>query len=755
MKWLVYRLGRWAWGEGSHARSLNTVLPAIAVIIMASLLIVLGTIMAKASREGAESEAGNRLAAEAKTFSGLLNQSINVKLSDLESRASSIMALGLHHRPDTLRAWLDGIQQKIPEYTWIGFADRRGTVQASSGSLLKGQSVAQREWFQRGLLSPVTVDLHDAKLLEPYLPKRTDGPWRFIDVAVPLPDANGNTLGVIGAHLSWDWLMTLQKSFAATLPLPRHAEVFVVGADGVIRLAGLSSENSALGHLQSVQIASTGQFGWVRETWPDGNDYFVGFAKNTGPVSAGELDWMTLIRVPAEGYAHLADYAITGIWALVAATIVLFFIGIRMVLRMTLMPVRQLVSQVSEVAQHGGRVDLNAPAPREFRALGEATNQMIRAIEASQSADLAKSRFLADMSHEVRTLLHGMLSHWELTRVADDPAQKEQDLAKAMAYSRDLIALVNDILDLSAIEEGKLRVERVPVGVAGLVRSTALLYEAMAHAKDLSFQTEILIDETLHIIADPLRLGQVLRNLMDNAVKFTEEGCINISVEIEGEPQRLCIRIRDTGIGLSQAQQEMIFGRFEQADPSVRARFGGSGLGLSLSQALIKAMGGEMALHSSPGEGSEFLVRMPMALVAAQAHSNPVPFPSGQPTRLRVLCVDDLKDNRTVLCRWLAKHGHSTEEAASAAEALEKASRSAFDLILMDIDLPDMQGTDAIREIRCAAGPSAQATIYTVSGHAYETDISRSLAAGSNGHIAKPIDYRLLEEKLSQASRNF
>jgi signal transduction histidine kinase len=755
MKPLAREISRWTWGVGDQARALTTVFPVIAMAIMSLLLVVLGLILTKATRETAENEAGNRLAAEAKTFAGLLDQSINAELADLQSRASSFAALQLHREPDRLNAWIDAIERKIPEYNWVGFADREGIVRASSGGLLAGRSVAERDWFQQGLLSAVTIDLHEAKLLEPFLPTRNNGPWRFIDLAVPLHDIDGEILGVIGAHLSWDWLMSLQKKFAATLPLPRHAEVFVAGADGTIRLSGLSSENWRLHELQSFRNAAAGMVGWSREVWADGNDYLVGFAAANSPAKGYQLGWITLIRVPAEGFDATAAHAINGIWALVAATIALFYIGIRALLRVTLSPVRQLVGQVGEVAKHGGRVDLNAPAPREFRALGEATNQMIQSLEASRSADIAKSRFLADMSHELRTLLNGMLGHWELANLCQDPAQREQDLAKSMDYCKEVITLVSDLLDLSAIEESKLRMDRTPAFVAEIVRSNALLYEGPARAKGLEFIVDLHVEESLQIMTDPLRLGQILRNLFSNAVKFTEKGSISVYVELQeiSSQRQLRIAVRDTGMGLSQSQQEMVFGRFAQADPGLYAKFGGSGLGLSLSRNLAKMMGGEMTLCSVPGTGSEFVVLLPVesALTEIKAHEKRA-LPNTK-AGLCVLCVDDLKDNRTLLCRWLSIHGHAAQEAQNAREAVEKATQQPFDLILMDIDLPDMPGTDAIRAIRLSGSASAKAMIYTVSGHGYDADIDRSLAAGSDGHITKPIDYRLLEERLCQLAK--
>jgi signal transduction histidine kinase/ActR/RegA family two-component response regulator len=755
MKQIVRELSRWTWGEGDQARALTTVLPVIAMIIMSLLLLVLGLILTKTTRESAQNEAGNRLAAEAKTFAALLDQSISAELADLQSKAASFAALQLHREPDKINAWIDAIEQKIHEYNWVGFADREGIIKASSGNLLAGQSVAEREWFRQGLLSAVTIDLHEAKLLEPFLPARADGPWRFIDLAVPLR-AGDEILGVIGAHLSWDWLMSLQKKFAATLPLPRQAEVFVAGADGTIRLSDLSFENWRLHELSSFQNAASGMVGWTREVWADGNQYIVGFANASSQANGHQLAWITLIRVPAQSFEATTAHAVNGIWALVAATIALFYVGIRALLRVTLSPVKQLVLQVREVAKHGGRVDLSAHAPREFRALGEATNQMIQSLEASQSADIAKSRFLADMSHEVRTLLHGMLSHWELARLGQDPVQREKDLEKSMGYGKELITLVNDLLDLSAIEEGKLRLDRTPVYIAELVRSNALLYEGPAKAKGLGFVVDIQVEDTLQIMTDPLRLGQILRNLFSNAVKFTAQGSISVSVELQETPlqHQLRIGVRDTGLGLSQSQQEMVFGRFEQTDPALGAKVGGSGLGLSLSQILTKAIGGEMVLRSASGEGSEFIVLLPIEVGPNKIGAKENRALPNTKTQLRVLCVDDLKDNRTVLCRWLSIHGHAPHEAENGTEAIEKAAQQSFDLILMDIDLPDMPGTDAIRTIRSTGSASANAVIYTVSGHAYDADVNRSLAAGSDGHISKPIDFRLLEEKLGQLDKD-
>jgi two-component system, sensor histidine kinase len=748
---LARELGKWVWRAGDSARPLGSVLPVVATLIMATLAIVLGVILTKATRETAQNERGNTLVSEAKTFASLLDQSIASELSDLESRAASLTALGLHHEPRKLSAWIDGIQQKIAEYTWVGFADREGIVRAASGDMLEGRSVAEREWFYQGLLSPTTIDLHEAKLLEPFLPVRADGPWRFIDLAVPLFDNNGDTLGVIGAHLSWDWLMALQKNFAATLPLPRHAEVFVAGKDGKVRLTGVSDANLSLETLTSFQRATLGESGWVRETWPDGNDYIVGFTANPAAPKADRLDWLTLIRVPVQGFDSAADYAIYGVWILIGATIVLFYVGTQLTLRVALLPVRQLVTQVGEVARRGGRVDLSMPTPEEFRALGQATNQMIQAIESSQSADLAKSRFIANISHEIRTLLHAILSYAELIRTSNDPVQTEKDLASLLDYGKELIPLVNDLLDLSAIEEGKLRIEPSAVGIAALVRATVRLYEGLSAAKGLELIVDSRVQENLHIFTDALRLGQILRNLVANAVKFTSHGSVTITVELhEGAAQRiLSIRVRDTGIGLTQAQQDMIFGRFEQTDPSVHKQFGGSGLGLFLARSLVQTMGGDMTLHSELNQGSEFAVTLPVEISRADISHTQQHAVEGEQTRLNVLCVDDLDDNRKVLCRWLALHGHTSVQATTGKEAIKHASTQSFDLILMDIDLPDMPGTEAIRAIRLLSSASAKATIYTVSGHAYSTDVHRSLAAGSDGHLAKPVDYTLLRDKLS------
>lgn len=757
---LQSRLGRWAWGEGRQARSLGNVLPALAVIVMAILLVLLGLVMANATRESAQNEQGNTLEAQAKTFAGLLDQSISRELADLESRAASLASLKLHQDPNKLSIWIDGIRQKIPEYTWIGVADQQGEVQASTEGVLSGHSVAERDWFRQGLRSPTAVDLHEAKLLEPFLPARSDGPWRFIDLAAPLHDAKGNPIGVIGGHLSWDWLMSLKQNFSSLLLLPQGAEVLVAGSDGELRLAGPNASNLGLSTLESFQKAKSGESGWIREPWPDGQDYLVGFAPNPGLGKGHYLGWVTLIRAPVQGLDHASTQAVGGIWILVGSAIALFAVALRIVLRATLAPVNALVAQVGDVAQHGGRVDLSSPNPKEFRALGEATNQMIRAIEASQSADIAKSKFLADMSHEVRTLLHGMLSRLELMRLSQDAHEKAHDLEQALENGKQLVALVNDILDLSAIEEGKIRLERLPVRIAELARSNAGLYEALATSKGLEFELALDLADNTVIMADPLRLGQVLRNLIANAVKFTEQGSVKITVSCrtaDGE-NKLCISVRDTGIGLTQAQQELIFGRFEQAGPGPSMRFGGSGLGLSLARALVEAMQGKMQLHSRIGQGSEFVVLLPIedanepASEYANAKRAPVDAPAAptDPRKLCVLCVDDLKENRTVLCRWLALQGHDAHEACTAREALQKTQQQAFDVILMDIDLPDMQGTQAIAAIRNSGGPSSCAAIYTVSGHAYDTDITRSLASGSNGHISKPIDYALLREKLSQ-----
>ena len=744
------------------------------------LLGVLGITITQINLTRLEREEGNKLVAQSRYFAELLDMTIGRQLMDLESRATLLPTLALHQQPAKLALWLTLIQAKIPEYTWIGFANASGQIVASGNQVLQHQNVTDREWFRAGQQQARTLDLHDAQLLSAHMPARIDGqPWRFIDLAAPVRDRNGTLLGVLGAHLSWDWLIAQHQRFSESLTRQRNTDIIVLGPDGHIRLLGPGLTGSDMTRLSSVVAAQSGTSGWVREDWADGESYLVGFTRNPGYGHGHQLGWITLVRVPTHQAVPLWHSSIISVWLLIAVAMGIFLMAIHRLLAQTLRPIEMLIRMIRTVARNGGRVQPEPDTPHEFVLLAQATNQLIAAMEARQAADQAKSQFLADMSHEIRTPLHGLMGHAELLKNRLHSARDQDDIRQIILCARDLTEIVNDLLDLSAIEEHRLRFVRQPLHLQELVESNVKLFEPLAREKALMFAVRTEISDMPWIMGDRLRLGQILKNLLSNAIKFTERGGVTVQVRVtmtpisagssspapevavtravppppESSRAMLTITVEDTGIGLSQTQQELIFGRFQQAAPDTRVRFGGSGLGLSVCRALVHAMGGQLALESEPHRGTRICVDIPvvpaLAVDAQCGWATPSLPVSESSARLRILVVDDVATNRQLLTRWLDMCGHHVDDASTGAEALGRVASSTYDLILMDIDLPDRSGREITRTIRDSSYTSARARIFAVSGHAFAHDITASITAGFDGHFSKPLHFDELSQALS------
>ena len=777
---MVISFGRHRIGGQQAARPLRQRVLLAVVGSTIVLLGVLGITITQINLARLEREEGNTLLANARYFAELLDMTIGRQLMDLESRATLLPILALHQEPAKLATWLTTIQAKIPEYTWIGFANAKGQIVASGNQILRDHDVTRREWFQAGQQQARTLDLHDAQLLSAHMPVRIDGqPWRFIDLVAPVRHRNGTLLGVLGAHLSWDWLIAQHQRFSESLTRQRNTEIIVLGPDGDIRLLGPGLTGSDMTTLASVVAAQSGKSGWVRETWADGESYLVGFTRNPGYGHGHQLGWVTLARVPTRQAAPLWHSSIISVWLLIAVAMGIFLVAIHRLLTQTLRPIEMLIRMIRTVARNGGRVQPEPDTPHEFVMLSQATNQLIAAMEARQAADQAKSQFLADMSHEIRTPLHGLIGYAELLKNRLHTARDQDDIRQIILCARDLTEIVNDLLDLSAIEEHRLQFVHQPLQLQELVEFNVKLFEPLAHEKALVFSVRTEISNAPYIMGDRLRLGQILKNLLSNAIKFTERGRVDVRVCVtmipipSGSPSptsevavtraaptppesvsaMLTITVEDTGIGLSQTQQELIFGRFQQAAPDTRVRFGGSGLGLSVCRALVHAMGGRLALESALHQGTRICIDIPVAPALPMDNHRSSATPSlpisDSGTRLRILVVDDVATNRQLLTRWLDTRGHHVDDASTGAEALGRVASSTYDLILMDIDLPDLSGREITRTIRDSSYTSARSRIFAVSGHAFAHDITASMAAGFDGHFSKPLNFDELSQALS------
>jgi len=376
-------------------------------------------------------------------------------------------------------------------------------------------------------------------------------------------------------------------------------------------------------------------------------------------------------------------------------------------------------------------------------------------IEA-EAALTAKSDFLANMTHELRTPLNAIIGFSGLlNKSADLGARDARQVELIWDASQTLLRVVNDVLDFSKLEAGAFELDLHAFDPKQIAQSTVSLLTGQAAAKGLTLS---LSAEGLEgsLLGDGGRLRQVLMNFISNAVKFTARGDIHVLVRqtadesAGGEARRLRLAVRDSGIGVPPDQLDAIFGRFTQADASVSRQYGGTGLGLAISKRIIDMMGGEIGVFSQMGEGSTFWVEVSMPGAAISSRDEASVDSAGIDRPLRLLVVEDNAVNRELIRALLQPFDVMIETAADGVEAVEAASRAAFDMILMDVQMPNMDGLTAARHIRAAACPGERRTpIIAMTANVLPEQIARCLEAGMDDHLGKPIDPQKLLETLS------
>jgi signal transduction histidine kinase len=368
------------------------------------------------------------------------------------------------------------------------------------------------------------------------------------------------------------------------------------------------------------------------------------------------------------------------------------------------------------------------------------------AVEASQ----AKSRFLANMSHEIRTPMNGILGMSELLQATRLDGTQSRYVQAITTAAQALHELLGDILDLSKIEEGKVSLERVDFDPAQLLTGVAAIYRELGRSRGVAVRTTVALQALPRVSGDPTRLRQVVTNLLGNALKFTSAGTVTLHAEPAappaGDPRPwLRVSVQDTGIGMTDEQKARLFQRFSQADSSTTRRFGGSGLGLVICKHLVELMGGSIHADSAPGRGSTFWFEVPLEAAiepAASVEATALQGAAAGPARPRpahVLVVEDNAVNCLVVQAMLERLGMTVTLANDGAQAVQALQAHEVEMVLMDCQMPVMDGYEATRRIRSSEHARAQVPIVALTAHAFAEDRQRCEAAGMNDYLPKPV----------------
>ena len=375
----------------------------------------------------------------------------------------------------------------------------------------------------------------------------------------------------------------------------------------------------------------------------------------------------------------------------------------------------------------------------------EQAQALRQALTRAEAANRAKSDFLANMSHEIRTPLNGVLGLASVLDQSRLDADQRDAVQTIIASANTLDALLSDLLTFSRLESGRIELDNAPFRLRAAIEETAALFHGKAREQGLELRLDLDPEADELVIGDPGRFKQVISNLLSNALKFTAEGSVTVELRTagRGETRRFVMQVRDTGIGFDTEDSERLFKRFEQADSSITRKFGGTGLGLSICRQLVDLMGGTISAAARPGKGATFTVELPLQRAAGEAFQADalIEQADAAPDGLRILLAEDNPTNRKVAELMLATIGAQLDCVENGKEAVEAARRGVYDLALIDLQMPVMDGLSAIRAMRAEelAHGRPRLPMIVLSANVMPEHLAASKAAGADAHIGKPI----------------
>ncbi|OAN13619.1 hypothetical protein A3K86_13650 [Photobacterium jeanii] len=469
------------------------------------------------------------------------------------------------------------------------------------------------------------------------------------------------------------------------------------------------------------------------------------------------MQWMLLQGVPARDLyqqaVQLERRLILFMLPVVLVFIAVIFVFFNRRFFQPLKEVRQALSAQTQGAEFSPLpVHYNDELGRLIQRFNQRSESLITARQEALKAAEAKQQFLANMSHEIRTPMNGIIGAADLMRAGNMNGQQQEFLSIIRHSASSLMTIINDILDYSKIESSKIELESVPFDLKELTGyAHELVKPTLPDASRVDFR--FAVDESVpaKLLGDPTRVQQILINLLGNAIKFTEQGYVHLQVTLVQRDEHAVVlefNVSDSGIGIPQDKLEHIFDKFSQADETTTRRFGGSGLGLTITRQLIELMGGHIQVMSEVGQGSEFIVTLPFTVASWQPDviveqfvvdkldtvESDAPF-----VHQRCLLVEDNKINRVIATQLLTRAGFAIDVACDGLEAVEKAQHERFDVIYMDMQMPKLDGVEATKAIRAGQGKNAETPIIAMTANVMAADVARCREAGMQGHIGKPI----------------